>query len=253
MWYRFFPAVEKARKLVLDDKAIGDVVSVYSDFNYNGSRYGDDYPTAFIYDWKLGGGATLLLSPYPIAAALLFFKGAMPNQIKAVGQVDAQTGVDLQVALTLSFSATSAIAPVMDDTTTEKTPKLPGAGNAMLTVGLLADTIEQTTIIGTKGRLTISPPSHCPTKFTLFPNDADPIHYEFPLPEDTTEIIETGGYFYPNSAGFAYEAAAVARLIASKKTEAPQMTLQETLYSIQIMDEMRSQLGVALLNEDAVK
>jgi len=249
MWYRFFPAVQKARELVINDKSIGEVVSVYSDFNYNGSRYGDEYPTAFIYDWGLGGGATLLLGPYPISAALLFFDDAMPCEIKAVGQKDLQTGVDLQVGLTLSFASTSDVAPVMDNSITENTPKLPGSGIGVLTFGLLADTVEETTVIGTKGRLTISSPSHCPTKFTLFPNDADPIHYDFSLPQDTPEIEKAGGYFYPNSAGFAYEAAAVARHIASKKTVAPQMTLSNTLNSIKIMDESRSQLGVALLKE----
>ena len=123
---------------------------------------------------------------------------------------------------------------------------------AVLTIGFLADTPEITTIIGTKGRITILTPSHCPTKLTLTLDDSpNPIHYDFPLPPDTPEIIEAGKYHYPNSAGFAYEAAAVARCIASGKTEAPQMTLNDTLNCMKIMDELRLQLGVPLVTESS--
>ena len=124
MWTRFFPVMNQIRKL-LSDKSIGEVVSVYSDFNYNGSKYGDDYPTSFCFDWALGGGATLLLGPYPIAAALDFFDGRFPETIKAVGNVDKRTKAELLAALTLSFSSTSDIAPV-DNSSNENTPKLPG-------------------------------------------------------------------------------------------------------------------------------
>ena len=33
----------------------------------------------------------------------LFFRGAMPDSIKVTGQVDEETGVDLQAAIALSF------------------------------------------------------------------------------------------------------------------------------------------------------
>ena len=62
--------------------------------------------------------------------------------------------------------------------------------------------------------------------------------YEFPLPGPDE------GYCYPNSAGFAYEAAAVARCIAAGLTEAPQYPLSETLNSAKILDEIRKQIGV---------
>lgn len=253
MWTRFFPVMEQTRRLLFEQKSIGEIVSVYSNFNYNGSKYGDDYPTSFCFDWALGGGATLLLGPYPIAAALDFFQGRSPDVIKAVGQVDRRTRAELLSAITLSFPNTSDIAPVDDPlSTNEKTPKLPGSGMAVLSIGFLADTAETTTIIGTKGSITIASPSHCPTILTLNLDDSpDPIHYDFPLPPDTPEIIEAGKYFYPNSAGFAYEAAAVARCIASGITEAPQMTLTDTLNCMKIMDETRLQLGVPLVTESS--
>jgi dihydrodiol dehydrogenase / D-xylose 1-dehydrogenase (NADP) len=271
MWTRFFPAVEEARRLVWEEKKLGEVVSVFSDFNFNASD-SDEYPTSFLYQHALGGGASLLVAPYPLAAATLFFQGRTPDHIKVVGQFDEQTGVDLQGAMVVSFPPTSDKAPAVDDfQTDEKSPKLPGyvrcydllfqhksenspllfsAGVATLSFGMLCESVEQTVVIGTKGRLTIQSPGHCPTRLHVSikaqgrGQSAEEGQYDYALPEDTEEIKKAGGYFYPNSAGFCYEAAAVARCIAAGKTEAPQYTLQETLVNMTMVDEIRSQLGV---------
>jgi dihydrodiol dehydrogenase / D-xylose 1-dehydrogenase (NADP) len=115
---------------------------------------------------------------------------------------------------------------------------------------MLCESVEQTVVIGTKGRLTIQSPGHCPTSLHVSikaqgrGQSAEEVQYDYALPEDTEEIKKAGGYFYPNSAGFCYEAAAVARCIAAGKTEAPQFTLQETLVNMTMVDEIRSQLGV---------
>lgn len=255
MWTRFFPAVEQARRLAIHDKAIGEICQVHSDFNFNASD-SEEYPSSFVYNHKLGGGASLLVAPYPIAAATMFYDGNAPdpNQIKAVGQMDAETGVDLQAVICLNFPPTSGVAPAMDDTNTlESTAKLPGAGAATLSCGLLGESEEETTALGTKGRIKICSPGHCPTKIIVSRkasgrgnNGTDT--YEYALPEDTEEIIKAGKYFYPNSAGLAYEAAAVARCIKAGKTEAPQYTLAETLTAMKVIDELRLQLGVKPIN-----
>lgn len=130
MWTRFFPAVEQARRLVFGSKnekpVLGEVVSVHSDFNFNAAD-SEDYPSSFLYQHQLGGGASLLVAPYPIAAVTMFFGGATPDQVKVVGQVDKLTGVDLQANVALSFPPTGDVAPAMDDKNTdENTPKLPG-------------------------------------------------------------------------------------------------------------------------------
>lgn len=126
MWTRFFPAVEKARRLALNEKVIGEICQVHSDFNFNASD-SEDYPSSFVYNHKLGGGASLLVAPYPIAATTLFFNGSKPDQIKAVGQIDTATGVDLQAVLCLNFPATGSLAPALDSNNIEEsTPKLPG-------------------------------------------------------------------------------------------------------------------------------
>ena len=125
------------------------------------------------------------------------------------------------------------------------------AGVATLLFGMLGESEEETGVLGTKGRLILENPGHCPTKLKFIPkNDGgrgsggEEILYEYPVPADTEEITNAGGYFYPNSAGFAYEAAAVARCIFAGKTETPQYTLSETLVNMKLIDELRAQLGV---------
>jgi dihydrodiol dehydrogenase / D-xylose 1-dehydrogenase (NADP) len=133
----------------------------------------------------------------------------------------------------------------------ENTPKLPGCGVATLLFGMLGESEEETVIVGTKGRLILQNPGHCPTKLRLITKGdghrgdvGEERMYEYPVPVDTEEITNAGGYFYPNSAGFAYEAAAVARCIGAGKTEAPQFPLSETLINMKLIDELRAQLGV---------
>lgn len=126
MWTRFFPAVEQARRLVLQDKKIGEVVSVISDFNFNAAD-GDEYPSSVLYNHSLGGGASFFVAPYPAAAASQFFGARTPDNIKVVGQVDEFSGVDLQGVAVVSFPAISKLSPALDKSQPEEhTPKLPG-------------------------------------------------------------------------------------------------------------------------------
>ena len=88
-----------------------------------------------------------------------------PDIIKVTGQVDTVTEVDLQAAILLSFPATpGTVSPALDESNIdENTPKLPGSGIAILSYGILGESEETTTIVGTKGRMTIETPCHCPT------------------------------------------------------------------------------------------
>ena len=260
MWTRFFPAVQKARDLALgNEKIIGEIAAVLSDFNFNAAD-SEEYPSSFVYQRKLGGGSNLLVGPYPIAAASLFFDGRMPESTKAVGQVDEQTGVDLQSAVILSFGATDTEKPTMERNDSNDPgnvyPKLPGTGVATISFGLLCETTEETIVVGSTGRMKIESPGHCPTKLTVELKAegrgqlGKKLFFEYPLPEDTEEIIASGGFFYPNSAGFCYEAAAVARCIASGKREAPQFTLADTMLNLRIIEDIRNQLGVKAVDEE---
>jgi dihydrodiol dehydrogenase / D-xylose 1-dehydrogenase (NADP) len=266
MWTRYFPAVQHARNLI-QQGAIGDVCTVLSDFNINAADH-EEYPSSFFYQPHLGGGATLLVGPYPVAAAIMAFGGRMPTQIKAVGQVDHHTGVDLHATLVLGFDPPAADKDGTNDNVLapKLSPVVPGAGTATLTYGILCESEEVTTIIGTRGRITILTPSHNPTAIKLEIKGhgrgivaEPPTVYHYPLPEDTPEILQRGGFNYPNSAGFCYEAAAVARCIHdleqhhNNKNEekgagsvaaagAPQYPLNETLVVMKILDEVQRQI-----------
>jgi dihydrodiol dehydrogenase / D-xylose 1-dehydrogenase (NADP) len=255
MWTRFFPAVQKARDLAVGkDKILGEIATVNSDFNFNAADNGDDYPTSFLFQRKLGGGANLLVGPYPMAAVSMFFDSRSPESIKVVGQVDNEMGVEVQVAAILSYSPTGTEKPVMGAGNVY--PKLPGSGIATLSYGFLCETSEETVVVGSKGRMKIENPCHCPTKLSVEIKAegrgqvGKKLVFNYPLPEDTEEITTAGGYFYPNSAGFIYEAAAVARCIASGKTEAPQFTLEETLLNLRLIEQVRKQLGVKPVHAD---
>ena len=115
---------------------------------------------------------------------------------------------------------------------------------------MLGESPEETTVVGTKGRLIIRSPCHCPTRITcLIKNSGrgqvkQVLEYSFPIPEETDEIKKSGGCHYPNSLGFVYEQAAVARCISQGLKEVPQYTHLETLTTMELIDELRSQLGV---------
>lgn len=110
MWTRFFPAVQKARNLMMgtatEEPKLGEISKVYSDFNFYAPD-NEEYPTSFFYNRKLGGGASFLIAPYPVAAAIFCFKNP-PDTVKVVGQIDEKTGVDLQGGMILSFPPTGA-------------------------------------------------------------------------------------------------------------------------------------------------
>ncbi|KAG7370788.1 oxidoreductase domain containing protein [Nitzschia inconspicua] len=253
MWTRFFPAVQKSRD-ICSEKLLGEIATVYSDFNFCASD-SDEYPSSFLYQRKLGGGANLLVGPYPMAAASMYFGGRAPDRIQAVGQVDQEVGVELQVAAVLSYPATGTEKPILGSSGMVY-PKLPGTGVAALSYGMLCETPEETVVVGSKGRMKIEGPGHCPTKLNVELKAegrgqvGKTLKFDYPLPKDTPEIVEAGGFVYPNSAGFCYEAAAVARCIAAGKKEAPQFTLEETKLNLKIIEQVRDQLGVKPIWEE---
>ena len=100
--------------------SLGEISKVYSDFNFYAPEQ-DPYPSSFLYQRKLGGGASFLTGPYPIAAATMCFPNP-PNVCKVVGQMDPMTGVDLQVGMALEFPPTSTV----QGSDSPMSPMLPG-------------------------------------------------------------------------------------------------------------------------------
>ena len=106
---------------------------------------------------------------------------------------------------------------------------------------------EVTEIVGTKGRITLERPGHCPTKVTLnIPSEngvpsqyrtgnapAPSQTFEYPLPEQVAIR-----HAFPNQHGFLYQAEAVHRCLAAGLTECPQYGKAESLAAMQILTEI---------------
>lgn len=103
---------------------------------------------------------------------------------------------------------------------------------------------EVTEIIGTRGRLTLEQPGHCPTGLTVRipPENGVPSRYrtanapapvqrfEYPLPGS----VSLPGAF-PNQHGFLYQAEAVHRCLAAGLTECPQYGRDESLHAMRLL------------------
>ena len=100
---------------------------------------------------------------------------------------------------------------------------------------------EITEFIGTKGRITLEQPAHCPTRLTLRVPPRTPSRYadnvpspeqrfEYPLP-DSIDVPDA----YPNQQGFIYQTEAVHRCLAAGLRECPQMNQRESLNNLEVL------------------
>jgi predicted dehydrogenase len=161
-------------------------------------------------DPALAGGALLDLAIYPIAFAHLAL-GAF-TAVRATGTL-APTGVD----------ASETIAVI-------------GAAGAIGTLSstMLAKTPCRASISGTAGRLEIDGWFYQPNTVRLIDLDDREIdRYDSPSREH----------------GLAYEAAEFARLLSAGQTESDLLPLDETLRLMQVLDDVRAQLGVSFPGE----
>ncbi len=110
---------------------------------------------------------------------------------------------------------------------------------------------EVTEIIGTKGRITLEQPAHCPTGLTVRIPPVTPSRYmggntpsplqrfEYPLPDS---ISLPGGF--PNQQGFYYMTEAIHRCLAAGLRECPQFDRAESLHLLELVlsiNSMRSE------------
>lgn len=254
MWTRYFPAVEKARDLI-ESKAVGEVTAVLSDFGFDASDSGA-YPKNFddprdgdpIYHASIGGGALLWAGPYPIAAGFLPFGGDVePTSVVAAGVADAgNTNVELSASIALSY-------PLSDQSEREETQKEGASGcpprgaTVSCFTGIDSETRETTCYVGRKGRIVVDTPGHCPTRLQVQikrpgRGTTDDFTFDYPLPSSRNFAkTPSGEYFnYPNSEGFAYEAAAVQRCITAGLKECPQYTTNDCLRTMKIIQTARN-------------
>lgn len=109
---------------------------------------------------------------------------------------------------------------------------------------------EITEIIGTKGRLTLGQPGHCPTDLTIRipPGNGVPSryrtqgapapvqHYEYPLPWGVSIPRP-----FPNQHGFLYQAEAVHRCLGAGLRVCPQYDKKDSLHAMDLLTEISRQ------------
>lgn len=161
----------------------------------------------------LAGGALLDLGIYPVSFAYDIL--GKPDAVTAVGQLT-EEGVDGQVSMVFDYG-------------------INGSGTkaqASLTTTMWARTPCQAVIAGTEGRIEIADTFYAPSTWRLTRKDGTTWDFDGRVPN-----------------GFQYEAAAVARGLTEGASEAPELTAAQTLEIMEILDDIRAQIGVVYPGE----
>lgn len=218
MWLRHRPMIVALRKLLFEDKVVGEVFCMSSDFALlldiprlpETSRY--KHP-------KLGAGTLLDIGIYPLTWAFLALDPHTPQDSERPKVLANQThlhGVEVTSSILIQYPSTGRQGVLTSTTMSSK----------------LSDLVCR--IQGTKGHIDVTgdAPSH-PLFFTVYVRKAD---------EETLE--EGKKYDYPQvGQGFYYEADNTALDIAAGRTESAIMPWKETLRVMEILDEIRRQGG----------
>lgn len=219
MWLRHRPLVADLRRLLYEDKIVGDVFRVSSDFCM-GLDMAALPATSRYKDLSLGAGSFLDIGIYSLTWALLMLDPGLPQKPEDPKIHAVQTfvqGIEVTTSAILHYASSGRQASV---TTTTERDKGPG-------VKVVA------TIDGTNGFIEVegTAPSH-PMSFTVYPKwegDEKPQgkKYDYERPQ----------------MGFIYEADNTALDIAAGRKESPIMPWSETIRVMEIMDEIRRQGG----------
>jgi predicted dehydrogenase len=219
MWLRHRPMVADIRRLLYEEKAIGDVFRMSSDFCMPldiaalpaTSRYKD---------LSLGAGSFLDIGVYVLTWAILALDAGVPGKLEDPKIHAVQTfvdGIEVTTSAILHYASTGRQAAI---TTTTERSKGPGLKNIA-------------TIDGTNGFIEVegTAPSH-PHSFTVYPKwegDVKPEgkKYDYTRPQ----------------MGFIYEADDTVLDIAAGRKESSIMPWSETIRVMEMMDEIRRQGG----------
>ncbi|EFG65367.1 Gfo/Idh/MocA family protein [Streptomyces sp. SPB074] len=148
MWTYVNPLVRRL-KLLVEEGAIGEVVSVEADFSVDGPFPADHR----MVDPAQGGGALLDLGVYPVAFAQLLL--GEPDGVRASAKLSAR-GVDLQTGMLLDWA---------------------NGAHALLRCGLLGAGPTRATVVGSAGRVEIAGDFFHPAAFVLHRRGAEPVTY----------------------------------------------------------------------------
>jgi predicted dehydrogenase len=198
MWTRCNPAIRRITELVADG-AIGEVTAVHADFGVSGPFE----PEHRMRNPELGGGALLDLGVYPVTFAHLFL--GPPQRVSAMAALTPER-VDENTGLILGYDS---------------------GGLAVLHCGIDGTTPCNGTIIGTRGRVEVTPLFFRPDQFTL-------------IRDEEAEVFD----FQIRGNGMGYEAEEVNRCLAEGLLESPLVPHEATLQVMRTLDAARAQIGV---------
>ncbi len=210
LWTRFLPGTDIIRRC-LDDGLLGDVEVVLAD---HGQPLYPNGP-ARLTDPALAGGALLDLGVYPLHLAAFALGGIA--SVSATGHLTPE-GVDAAEAMVVTGRR---------------------GGLGVLHATMTARTATVASIAGTRGRLDLGERTqwrgrwYAPTVIRYQGRDEPASTHWAPDPEPDVALL-----------GLHFEACEAARCIAAGLTETTLLPLAETVAVMEIMDEVRRQLGV---------
>lgn len=226
MWLRHRPMVADLRRLMYEEKAIGEVFRMNSDFQ----MYLDiaALPSTSRYkDLSLGAGSMLDIGIYPLTWNILMLDPNTPSNPDTPTIKAAQSfvqGIEVTTSVLLHYPSTGRQG-IITSTTERKN----------------ADTRIVAVIDGTDGFIEVegAAPSH-PTSFTVYPKWTGP------------EKPHGKKHDYKQAAqGFIYEADNTALDIAAGRKESAIMPWSETIRIMEIMDDIRKQGGTKYPQDEA--
>jgi predicted dehydrogenase len=205
MWMRYVPAMVELKRLIAEG-AIGELVSVSADFGFSA----DGLPaTHRALAPELGGGGLLDIGIYPLNLAAFVL-----GNIVGV-QADAElgpTGVDVHTVFNLRHVGGQ---------------RSQGMCSLRATTGCLA------TVLGTDGRIAITPPFYAAQQLRLARGTR-------PWEETPVEIIDRPW----RGSRYVGQVEEVHRCLRAGLAESPVMPLAETVALVGWMDTMRAQFGL---------
>ncbi|WP_442781153.1 Gfo/Idh/MocA family protein [Arthrobacter sp. MMS18-M83] len=152
-----------------------------------------------------GGGALMDVGVYPLTWALISL--GRPDSLTATAHLT-DGGVDSETALTLSYSSGAQVQAM---------------------TSLTAATPQTATVSGTKGMLRCNAPLFNPTELTITSGSG----------EQRVEKFTLAGH------GYTYQLREVIRCLQQGLLESPTMPLADTLATMSLLDEARSQAGIS--------
>lgn len=208
MWTRFMPLIKHLRKL-LDEKIIGDVTMMTANLNFPMLH------KERLVKSELAGGALLDVGIYPLTIASIVM------------------GDDIEKIVSTGILTESGVDKIGQYTITYKNGTM-----ADLNSGMVSLSDGNAVIYGTGGYILLEG-VNCPRTIRAF--DTSWNNFLTITQEDAVQ------YYYQNGekiTGYEYEVEACAKAICSGKQQCDEMTHEQTIKIMKIMDEIRRQMGV---------